>query len=111
MRGHTLYVPGDFTVEEIARENKIAVLVIDGGLSICKMCGDGEIGLDTFCRASKIIMTKPGRSVTHEFEYFKGAWKHSRYNENGDDFPDDRLSEAPAQSRMASLEKQGWILQ
>ena len=37
--GHVLYDASDFTDEEYYSGNTIAVLVIDGGLSVCKLCG------------------------------------------------------------------------
>lgn len=45
---HVLYKPADFTEEEYKRRNQLAVMVIDGGLGICKRCGAGEIELETW---------------------------------------------------------------
>ena len=45
---HVLYTPQDFTSEEYHRRNKLAIMVIDGGLGICKRCGAGEIELETW---------------------------------------------------------------
>ena len=42
MNGHILYRADDFTHEEIERKNKLAVAVIEGGLSVCKRCGAVE---------------------------------------------------------------------
>ena len=42
MRGHTFYTPEDFTQEEIDNNNRLARMVIDGGLYICKRCGAAE---------------------------------------------------------------------
>lgn len=46
--GHELYIPADFTNEEIDRRNQLAVMVIDGGLGICKKCGAGEAELEAY---------------------------------------------------------------
>jgi hypothetical protein len=44
---HELYGPGDFTAEELLySRNLLAVLVVDGGLSVCKRCGAAEAELD-----------------------------------------------------------------
>jgi len=48
---HILYTSDDFTDEEIQRENKLTVMVIDGGLHVCKICGEYEAGLDGPCKA------------------------------------------------------------
>lgn len=45
---HELYQPKDFTEEEYQRRNQLAVMVIDGGLGICKRCGAGEVELETW---------------------------------------------------------------
>ena len=50
--GHELFIASDFTKEEIDRENKLAIAVIDGGLAVCKKCREYESGLDTPCSAS-----------------------------------------------------------
>lgn len=50
VREHELYTADDFTQEEIERSNRLAEMVIYGGLSICKLCGEGEAGLDKPCR-------------------------------------------------------------
>ena len=39
MSEHEVYAAKDFTQEEIARRNSIAVLVVGHGLQICKHCG------------------------------------------------------------------------
>ena len=39
---HTFYQLSDFTAEEIARQNVLAVAVLDEGRSICKYCGEEE---------------------------------------------------------------------
>ena len=46
MSNHELYQPKDFTAEEYARGNRLAKMVIDGGLGICKKCGAAEAQLD-----------------------------------------------------------------
>lgn len=48
--GHKLYKKEDFTQEEIMRENIIAVMVINEGRHICKVCGEYDEGLDTWCK-------------------------------------------------------------
>lgn len=50
---HELYTTADFTEEEYQRRNQLAVMVIDGGLGICKRCGAGESELDDWptCQA------------------------------------------------------------
>jgi hypothetical protein len=55
---HVLFVPGDFTPEEISRNNKLAEAVIEGGLSVCKKCGEYEAGLDAPCRMDALLSAK-----------------------------------------------------
>ena len=55
---HVLFVPGDFTPEEISRNNKLAEAVIEGGLSVCKKCGEYEAGLDAPCRIDALLSAK-----------------------------------------------------
>lgn len=50
---HVLYTPADFTAEEIDRRNRLAVVVIDGGLSICKICGAAESELQDWLTCEK----------------------------------------------------------
>ncbi len=45
---HTLYKSKDFTNEEYERRNRLAVAVIDGGLSVCKYCGAAEMEISTW---------------------------------------------------------------
>lgn len=40
--GHTYYGPKDFTKEEIARKNPLAVAVLNDGMRICKYCGGNK---------------------------------------------------------------------
>ena len=40
---HVFYTPEDFTEEEIARRNVLAVLVIGEGKLICKRCGYEQV--------------------------------------------------------------------
>lgn len=47
--GHQLYEAKDFTQEEFERRNQLAVMVIEGGLGVCKICGGAEIELDETC--------------------------------------------------------------
>lgn len=46
--GHNLYKPKDFTAEQIDRREKVAIMVVEGGLEICKDCGAGEMDLDGY---------------------------------------------------------------
>jgi hypothetical protein len=55
---HVLYTPGDFTPEEISRGNKLAEAVIEGGLSVCKKCGEYEAGLDAPCGGDVLVSAK-----------------------------------------------------
>jgi hypothetical protein len=51
-RGHVLYTPEDFKGlpwEEL-EGNRTYELVVDGGLDICKVCGEYEAGLDKECK-------------------------------------------------------------
>lgn len=51
---HTIYTKADFTAEEYDRGNRIALAVIDGGLNICKVCGEYDQGLfDNYCKWRK----------------------------------------------------------
>lgn len=49
--GHVLWKPSDFTDEQIADEalNGLVTAVFEGGLSVCKVCGEYEAGLDNPC--------------------------------------------------------------
>lgn len=52
VNGHELYTDKDFenwTGEEM-EDSWTARAVLDGGLGICKKCGDGESGLDFPCK-------------------------------------------------------------
>lgn len=58
MNKHVLYAVDDFahlTYEEV-ENNIIYELVVDGGLSICKLCGEYEAGLDNPCKPRKEII-------------------------------------------------------
>jgi hypothetical protein len=47
---HIFYKCSDFTTGEICDEtNGLVSLVCEGGLSICKICGEYEAGLDNPC--------------------------------------------------------------
>ena len=52
MNEHILYTREDFKNigDEELENNRTAKLVLDGGLSICKVCGEYEAGLDTPCK-------------------------------------------------------------
>ncbi len=63
MNGHNLYTADDFkgkSYEEL-ENNKTYELVVDGGLAICKICGEFEAGLDKPC--------KQKAKVINDFEY------------------------------------------
>ncbi|WP_170924642.1 hypothetical protein [Bacillus thuringiensis] len=49
---HVLYTKEDFTNKspEEMESDTIANLVLDGGLTICKVCGEFEAGLDKECK-------------------------------------------------------------
>ncbi|WP_180231235.1 hypothetical protein [Bacillus toyonensis] len=49
---HVLYTKEDFANKspEETENDKVAELVLDGGLSICKVCGEFEAGLDKECK-------------------------------------------------------------
>jgi hypothetical protein len=52
MKKHILYTKEDFkkmTNEEL-ENNRTYELVMDGGLDICKICGEYEAGLDRSCK-------------------------------------------------------------
>lgn len=48
---HVLYTDKDFTVEEVQRGNHLAKMVVEWGLSVCKICGAAECELENPCRA------------------------------------------------------------
>lgn len=51
---HILYVPDDFTDEEIERGNILAVHVLDRGMNICKRCGRAEVELfEEWCQSRR----------------------------------------------------------
>ena len=55
MSGHVLYTKDDFknmSGEEM-ENHTTATLVLDGGLCICKKCGEFEAGLDKPCNPGK----------------------------------------------------------
>ena len=58
--GHKLYKPKDFTNDELDQRNTLAVLVIEGGLGICKECGAAEIELEEHltCTEYKAFKTR-----------------------------------------------------
>lgn len=49
--GHILYKPSDFTPEESL--DVVGIAVIDGGLSVCKVCHEYESGLNGKCKGKK----------------------------------------------------------
>lgn len=48
--GHELYKPSDF--KGSAKYSELGIAVIDGGLSVCKKCGEYEAGLNSQCKAT-----------------------------------------------------------
>lgn len=57
MNCHVLYTREDFknmSGEEM-ESDRTATLVLDGGLSICKKCGEFEAGLDKPCNPKKEV--------------------------------------------------------
>ena len=48
MTQHILYEPKDFAQLQVDQSIVLARLVLDGGLSICKLCGAGEVELDDY---------------------------------------------------------------
>lgn len=55
MLQHQLYKAEDFrhmSGQEM-EDDWTARMVLDGGLAICKVCGEGEAGLDKPCRKPK----------------------------------------------------------
>lgn len=55
---HELYQASDFNSDERQRRNRLYVMVVEGGLSICKRCGAGEADLATWptCQAFRRAM-------------------------------------------------------
>lgn len=47
---HSLYQSKDFTPEERDRNCPLYRNVVEGGLAVCKICGDYEAGLDDPCK-------------------------------------------------------------
>lgn len=48
MTQHELYKPEDFNSEERQRRNRLYVMVVEGGLAICKRCGAAEVEIETW---------------------------------------------------------------
>ncbi|MBO0961477.1 hypothetical protein J1P26_17360 [Neobacillus sp. MM2021_6] len=65
MNGHVLYTKEDF--KDMSWEewegNRTAELVLDGGLNICKICGEYEAGLDNPCRPQKRVNKLDNREI------------------------------------------------
>ena len=58
MKNHQLYTSVDFrhmTGEEM-EESKLAEMVLDAGLDVCKVCGEYEAGLDLPCEPRAEIL-------------------------------------------------------
>ena len=51
--GHLLYTSADFTREEADQRNALYVHVVEGGLSVCKVCGAAEIELSEMTCADR----------------------------------------------------------
>jgi hypothetical protein len=76
---HVLYTSEDFTSGKIiSRNNTLADFVIEGGLSICKKCGEYEAGLDAPCRADRpiksfdLLKLADGRYFEYRYESAPG---------------------------------------
>jgi hypothetical protein len=57
---HQLYTNEDFkhmSGQEM-EESWVARAVLDGGLEICKICGEGEAGLEKPCKPKKVNATR-----------------------------------------------------
>jgi hypothetical protein len=54
MKDHILYTSTDFKhlSPEEEENNKLVEMVVDGGLSVCKICGEFEAGLDKPCKTN-----------------------------------------------------------
>lgn len=52
MKRHELYVSSDFKHlnGEDYEDNVVAIAVVEGGLDVCKICGEFEAGLDNPCK-------------------------------------------------------------
>lgn len=50
---HVLYTDEDFTTEELARYNHLALAVVQDGRRICKKCGAGDEMLVNLCGAKR----------------------------------------------------------
>lgn len=55
--GHQLFTSQDFKhmSGQEQEDNWTARMVLDGGLSICKVCGEGESGLEKPCKPKRSI--------------------------------------------------------
>lgn len=90
-KSHILYVDSDFTSEEIDRNNRIADLVINGGLAICKQCGKAEAELVKWCPKAKVIERVVDRidGTACEIEYTSedgevvGYWAYGSFDPEG----------------------------
>lgn len=51
VNGHVLYRASDFDEEN--EFSTVGIAVIDGGLQVCKLCGEYESGLVNICKGSK----------------------------------------------------------
>lgn len=50
-KDHDIYDGTDFTEEELNDRNKLAVMVLDWGMKICKYCGKSEDELTCKCQS------------------------------------------------------------
>lgn len=46
--GHEVYTAKDFNAEERQRRNVLYVMVVEGGLEVCRRCSAAEIELDEY---------------------------------------------------------------
>lgn len=84
MKKHVLYVASDFdhyTYEE-ADTDKTYDLVINGGLDICRVCGEFEAGLDEPCKTNQPFFDENGKPLKCRFCESKNFYESNIYYEN-----------------------------
>jgi hypothetical protein len=74
MRRHELYTADDFknVPPEHLEHDRLYDLVVDGGLSVCKICMEYEAGLDKPCKERKIYVLEVNESA-FEFDMVNDA--------------------------------------
>jgi hypothetical protein len=96
MNGHVLFISDDFegmSYEEL-ENNKTYDLVVAGGLSICKNCGEYEAGLDNPCKAIKV-----GESYDFLFE-----GKNNDYDEEYKDYICGEKTENTEENKVTEID-------